>query len=528
VLNDGRVVWMRWDYQERGVDEIFSLWTVRPDGSGADGFYRVHIPDNLIIETLRDPKPIEGSSLILATGGSHRSGNEGHIVLAQPDLGINNPEGIQTVTPNASLISRGIGSMMKPVEEGGVPYIGGYATRPTALSEKSFLTAMGFDMPQSSNYWLYYVDNWGNKELIHRDPLMDSTGVLPIRKRVKPPILPDMTNQSLNHASLYMDNVYADLPGVEKGEVKHIRILQQMFWLTPANQSAVQYHPLANPNVCFGYPGTGGTVRVIGTVPVEEDGSAYFNVPARADIYFQALDENFMAVQRMRTHVEFAPGENRGCVGCHETRSQTALITRTSAALQKPVVQPAPPHWGDTTIINYETMIQPIWDAKCLKCHGGEKTEGGLDLGSKKDKYGFMQSFRSMHGLKPSDPTPNVAMGADGPTKSERVPGARPEWHNIMFGDVIVRKSPDDLTSVPNPPKRFGAIRHPLAQKLVKDQVHNKLLSKEEKELVMTWFDVQAPYFDTYFQKVGQKWQRVKVEPYPPFGESREHIIHRP
>ncbi len=532
VLNDGRVVYMRWDYQERGVDEIFSLWAVRPDGTGSDGFYRVHIPDSLIIQSLRDPRPVDDSPLLVATGGSHRSNNEGLLMLCNPDEGINNPRGMRTVTPNASVISRGCGSEMRPVVEGGVPYIGGYVTKPCPLSEKSFLTSYGFDMPQSCNFWVYYVDVWGNKELIHRDKLMEAVAVAPVRKRPKPPVMPDLTDPSVTYATCYVDDVYADLPGVGKGEVKALRIAQQMFWITRARQQGIQYHPLSNASECFGYPGTGGTVRVIGTVPVEPDGSAHFQVPAGVDVYFQAIDANHMAVQRMRTHVEFAPGEVRGCIGCHETKGLGVPVSYKGSALEKPAVRPTPPSWGDSTVFNYEKHLQPIWDAKCVTCHGGKKTAAKLDLTSKKDKYGFMQSYRSLFGLKPGDETKDVVWAADGPVKRERMRGKTHPWWDVMFDYVIVRRSVRGEDALVTPPKKYGAIRHPFARTLVDDPKHRKRLTDEQLELIMTWFDMQAPYFDTYMQQVrrGRKrgLARVRVEPFPPFGKSRQHVIHRP
>lgn len=532
VLNDGRVVWMRWDYQERGVDEIFSLWVIRPDGTGADGLYRVHIPDSEIIQALRDPKPIPDTQKLVAAGGSHRTGTEGHLIVADTSMGINNPLGIRTVTPYASPTSRGAGKLMRPVEEGGLPYIGGYCVKPTALSEKSFLAGIGFDMPQSCNFWLYYVDVWGNKELIRREMLQEIATAMPIRKRAKPPVLPDMTDQSKSYATCYVDNVYADLPGVEKGEVKYLRIAQQMFWITKVNTQGLQYHPRANASEVFGYPGTGGPVRVFGIVPVEEDGSAHFQVPAAVDVYFQALDKDYRAVQRMRTHVEFGRGENRSCIGCHETRENVAPIRNQGIALQKEAVRPTPPPWGDTTLINYETMIQPIWDAKCIKCHGEKDPKADLTLTAKRDKYGFVQSYRSMFGLKPSDPTPDVTWNVDGWVKKERIKSPKHPWWDIMYDHIIVRRSIRGQDSIVNIPKMYGAVRHPLAKKLLGEGKHGKLLTDEEKQLIMTWFDIQSPYFDTYMQnKPGRKNKglvRVKVDPFPPFGDSREHTIHRP
>jgi hypothetical protein len=533
VLNDGRIVFLRWDYQERGVNEIMSLWAVRPDGTYADGYYRVHLDYREIIMALRDARAVPGGTRwITAAGGAHYSANEGVVMLCDTFAGINNPEGLLNVTPNASPTPQGLGSKLRTIPEGGVPYIGGYTKKPYALSEKSFLATFGFDMPMSCNGWLYYLDVWGNKELIHRDKLMETVAVHPVRKRPKPPVIPDMTDQEANHATVFVENVYRDLPGVEKGEVKYLRIAQQMFWITRAGRPGLQYHPLANGAECFGYPGTGGPVRVIGTVPVHEDGSAGFEVPAGADLYFQALDENYRAVQRMRTHVELAPGEKRGCVGCHETRGDTARPRVLTTAMKSTPVRPEAPPWGDRAVMNYEKMIQPIFEAKCVKCHGAKDPKAGLDLTANRGGQGFMQSYRSMFGLKPTDPTPRVVWNAAGPVKRQRVKKPDHPWWEIMFDHVIVRKSIKGQGSLVNIPREYGAIRHPLATKLVEDKKHARLLSRDQTETLMTWFDVQSPYFDTYMFQASidgkSRLMRVKVEPYAPFGDSREHTIHWP
>ncbi len=520
VLNDGRVVWMRWDYQERGVDEIFSLWAIRPDGTCSDAFYRVHIPEEVTIQTLRDPKPIVGSQKIIATGGSHRTGNEGALVVADPSMGLSNPLGIRIVNPYMSPTTKGIGRTTRPVEEGGVPYPGGMTTRPWALSEKTFLASMSHDMPEF-NFWLYYVDVWGNKELIHRDMLMETICGFPVRPRYRPPVLPDMTDPTKNYALCYVDNVYRDLPNVEKGEVKYIRICKNMGW--PIGYS---FHPLANASECWGFPGTGGPIQVVGNVPVEKDGSAYFEVPAQMDVYFQALDENYRAVQRMRTHVEFGRGEYRGCLGCHETRESMAQVTRKGAALDKPAVRPTPPPWGATEIMGYETTIQPIFESKCVKCHGAEDPKAGLSLTAQKDAQGFMQGYRAMWGLKPGEKAPGVpniskqSDRLDNPWKGTYFKDH--PWFKVMTDFVTVRKSVGgDEQGIVNIPKRYGAIRHPLSRHLIQDEEHGKLLTDDEMQTLMCWFDIQCPYFSVY-----EPWDGdgVVVKPYEPFGESREYV----
>jgi hypothetical protein len=515
---------MRWDYQERDVNEIFSLWVVRPDGTYADGYFKVHIPAHVTCQALRDARAVDGHDLLVGTGSGHYSWCEGGAVLCDPTQGINNPDALRNLTPQASPYTFGIGQM-QPVPEGGVPYIGGLYAKPFALSDKSFFVSASYDQPVSNSHDGYYIDVWGNKELIHRDKLFETMCLMPVEPRPRPRVLPDMTDQSKNYATLFVDDVYADLPGIDRGQVKYIRICQMMFWLRPKDDHGCQWHPVSNSSYAFGYGGTGGPVRVVGTVPVEEDGSAHFKVPADVDLYFQALDENYMAVQRMRTHVEFAPGEKRGCIGCHETKVDAVRVLPKSQALGREASHPVPPPYGEDTLIDYEKMIHPIFQAKCVKCHGAKDPKGKLMLTDTRDEYGFLQSYRSMYGLGPDDPTPQVVWGVRGPVKRKRRAGPKHPWWDKMRKGVIVRGGTEGrVTEV----KQFGAWQHPLALKLIKDAAHKKMLTPEELETIMTWFDLQVPYFDTYMQKVKGKLTRVKVKPYPAWSKDRDHEILGP
>ncbi len=527
VLNDGRIVWMRWDYQERDVNEIFSLWVMYPDGSGSDAFHKVHIKAKKTIQALRDSKAIEGSEMLVSTGGGHYNYTEGTIVLHNPSLGINEPNSFWNIVPHSSPVLYGWGDLAA-VKEGGVPYVGGYYCKPHGLTEKSFIVSAGYDQPQSNNFQVYYIDVWGNKELIQRDKLYETVCALPVEKREFPTHLPDRSRPEMNHATLYLEDVYADLPGVDKGEVKYLRILQMIHWIKEAGENGVQYHPQANASECFAFGGNGGPIRTVGIVPVNGDGAAYFEVPAKADLYFQALDKDYRALQRMRTHVEFAPGEFRGCVACHETRSVTSRPSKKamSDALKTKAVRPTPPPWGENTLLDYEKHIQPIFNDKCIKCHAGKPDQGWLDLSDKRDRFGFMQGYRALFGLKADDETPDVQWSVTDVIDRRKVKLPRSHehpWWNVMFEDIYVRGKTEGVVTEP---RQFGAVKHPLMTKLLTDEKHSKLLTEEQKQMMSNFFDIQAPYFSTFRQKVRRDMIQVILEPYAPFGESRNHKIH--
>lgn len=249
-----------------------------------------------------------------------------------------------------------------------------------------------------------------------------------------------------------------------------------------------------------------GPARVIGIVPVEADGSAYFKVPVRQPVYFQALDENYLEVRRMRSNVTFQGGEQRGCIGCHETKSVSppAPVATKLRALKREPSMPIPPSWGDRENPSFERHIQPILDRHCVRCHGDKDPAGGIEF-TAHPVDGYFQSYRAMFGLERTDPTPAA-------------PGFASKWYptDASFGDPKVlklmeqNKHPGQLIALANrfdgpevtPPSAFGSGQSRLIAALFdrnhKDEVK---LPKDEWIALATWVDLNAPYWDTYADK---------------------------
>ncbi|MCR4413852.1 MAG: hypothetical protein NUV77_15640 [Thermoguttaceae bacterium] len=512
-LDDGLVAYTRWEYQERHFLEVHSVWAVRPDGTMAQPVFKQHLG---VPYGLRDTRSVPGSRKLVSIATGHHTFAYGPVVLIDPSRGVNDPGAIKTVTP-FSAPQEGP-NVKTPVAEGGVPDQGGLYQTPWALSEKRFLVSYSYGRPPSdtaggkneNGFAIYLIDVFGNKELVHRDLVLSCDTPMPLRPRVRPPRLPEIPLAGASessgasaakpgYATCFLADVYAGLPGVPRGAVKGLRILQRVGWPLDRQVGAMRWIPGNAWEKQFGY-WSWTPVRVIGTVPVEPDGSAAFRVPAGVSLYFEALDENQMELRRMRSHVTLQPGEVRGCTGCHESRAtapaarrvagvpssgasrtedagaRTAMPAGFPMAFGSPPRIPSPPPWGAHRLLGYPWLIQPIFDRRCVRCHGPEKAEGDIDLSGAVAEDGFLQSFRTLFGKgrgRPTQGPPLVAV-------SDR------------FSNAAVTQ-----------PMQFGSHRSRVVRVLLDDALHRReaKLAPDEWTALVTWVDANAPYYDTFFNK---------------------------
>ena len=390
LLDNGLIAYLRWEYQERGFMDVHSVWTVKPDGTMADALFKQHLGAPL---SVRDARSVPGTSKLVAIAAGHHCVGKGPVVILDPTGGINNQEAIRILTfgPRPQ---EGSGASWKRtwdkqvVDDGGVHLAGGFFMMPYAVSKKAFLVSYGYGNKEARRYtWadvdsnglgVYLIDSYGNMELVYRSPLYSCYSVLPFTKRKRPPVLPDTVDIEKNYATCVVSDVYDGLNGVPRGTVKYIRIAEALPWpIVPGEGTKLWCSP--RNRWC--------PVRVIGTVPVEEDGSAYFKVPVadNASVYFQALDEKHMEVRRMRSSVSFQPGEQRSCNGCHETQALApAHQQRKVEATKHDAVMPQEPEWGGNRQLGFEWMVQPVLDNHCVRCHGGEQPKKGLNFAAGK------------------------------------------------------------------------------------------------------------------------------------------------
>jgi Hydrazine synthase alpha subunit middle domain len=537
VMDDGNVLFMHWEYQERHLYLPHALWRMYPDGTSLDTLYKQHIPHTPM--SLRHARQIPGTSKLTAIACGHHVGAIGSVFIVDYGRGVNEGQGMRIVTPKVDKTEWNYGPW-KTVQEGGVPDKGGYYHNPWPLSEKSLLASYSYnrDKHMARSYALYYLDVWGNKELIHRDNKYSTTYHYPLKKRPVPPVVTDRVDPKRKDAVVFTANVYEGVEGVKPGAIRYIRVSQHMPWPCVRDTETspgiafddLHYNPSGPWTKVLGF-NVWSPARSIGIVPVEKDGSALFKVPVRQPLYFQALDENFMEVRRMRSMVTLQPGETRGCLGCHETREAVPRNKGKGAALKRPPSTPVPPSWGAAIVPSFEEHIQPILDRNCVKCHGVDDPAGGIELSGRKIG-GYFQSYRSMFGLKATDPTPGRKFHIDAWHRGN--PQFTSENEKDYFKKYFTNKLPGQLVSISNymggvevtKPYEFGSHKSKLITVLRNDPRHRKSVKMPEKDWIdlVTWIDLNAFYHSTYTYFTTK--ERVPVEwpnPWqrPPAGEWR-------
>ena len=454
TLDDGTIAYTRWEYQERKWAKIQSIWTIRPDGTGADALFKQHLNDPWALEDVRS---IPGSTKLVAIATGHHSLAAGPVVIIDPRGGPNNPAGIRIVTPGVLPPEGGMSGT--PVEEGGVLGSGGFYMTPWALSEKSFLVSYSGNQTDPTGYAIYLIDVYGTKELIYRDPNISCFVPIPLRPRPRPPILPDATDPSEPYAVCTLQNVGYGVQGVPREAIRYVRISKRDQWPYDNEYGGQRYERDAKAVMINWSP-----ARVIGTVPVEADGSACFRVPAETPVYFQLLDENHMELRRMRSFISFQPGEVRGCVGCHETRAEAPRADRFPLALLRQPRIPTPPPWGDRAI-SFLRDVQPVFDKHCVRCHGGLKPEGELDFSG-----GLTARYNRA-------------------------------YDTILAHNLVARSNVGDDAKI-TPPLAFGSHKSKLIE-VLRDREHGDevKLSRNEWLRLVTWIDANAPYHDGFINK---------------------------
>jgi hypothetical protein len=534
VLDDGRIIYSRWEYVDRPAIPIQSLWTINPDGTGLAGYFgnRVLSPG-----TFMEARQIPGTTKIVCTMTGHNGPTRGAIGIVDRAKGVNAQAAIENITPDVPVpaVDQGNGNT-----DGSKLY-----SSPVPLDgQRLLLSARGPVLVRD------FAGRCQSVALARPADGMQYFNAVPVRPRPRPPAIPPRQpveppnplaltprfstdgsrireNSDSNPirensdsrlvavpretppnshefgytqlqsplATIYLQDVYNGLePAVARGEVKTIRVVREL-------QKTVRIDPSLR---AFGFQfpviSCGATYagkEVIGDVDVSADGSACFQVPAGVPLYFMALDSQGRAVQRMRSFTHFMPGEVQGCIGCHEHRLESPRTQLTNYSLpgqkgDSPLLPErpegcfaqkgsvpflpstlTPPEWGPGGF-DYSTVVQPVLDQHCVRCHNPQDKQGRVDLSGDKTDF-FNVSY---------DVLARENQGRAGSPYVSWIPTYNGHEQNILRIE----------------PKGWGSPQSRLAELILtghpdQDGQPQVRLNETERRRILAWIDLNVPYY---------------------------------
>ena len=455
LLNDGRILYDRWEYVDRNFGDAQGLWTVNPDGTKHSIYYgnNTQSPGGVI-----DARQIPGTDQVICIFGSCHDRPWGALAIIDRKKGVDGVEPVVQIWPEDSrkLVDNGDLDSFKWIEY--------FFEDPYPLNENFFLASRtiwakpGGWMHLDSKSGIYLIGRDGTQELVIEgnrslfDPMI-------IEPRPKPHAIPSNRNYTDKKGSFYVQNVYhgTHMKGVEPGTAKYLRVIEspekrtwtKNGWGGQGEQApAVNWHSFENK-------------RILGEVPVEEDGSANFEVPSGTFVYFQLLDKDKKMIQSMRSGTMVMPGEVNGCIGCHEDRLSvpSAMGPKPLALKKAPVKMNG---WMGKAPRNFSFMeqVQPILDKSCVRCHDfDQKNRDKLVLAKDKNPF-FNAAYVNLYVKK------EITLIGGGPAQIQE-------------------------------PYSWGSHASKLT-KVIEGNHHDVKLSPKDKEILYTWMDLNGVYYPVY------------------------------
>ena len=524
VMNDGRIIYTRWEYVDNGSVTNKGLWAVRPDGSGSMEVYGSNIVFPSVFNVAR---AIPGSNdLFVCIGAPHMPLGVGTVLRIDTRLNRRSGDPVTYITPETDVQHQWgwdnvPGGATKPFQPPGLIHRdltwdgtgntsqGPLFMDPFPISANQMLVSCNPDKPWNTSdaYALYLIDDSGNRELLHQEPGTSCWSPVPVQVRSHPmtplgTIDPVLAEKGL--AQVVVTDVYRGLDGMERGTIKYIRVNEHVprpwnarrFWEHGQDDCFDQQHSVVSLNTHLGLK------LQKGIVPVEEDGSANFLVRADKNIFLQVLDENYMEVQRERTFVNYRPGEVRTCTGCHETANKTpATSSRLPLAVLRPpsLPGPQPGEISGARPLHYPVDVQPVLDRNCISCHGNTEPEGNLNLTGEMTAH-FSRSYEE---LMKRNPFP-----------------------------VIGENHPKAGNNHYLPPKTLGSHASSLVRRITDPSSPCfTTMPLEDRVRITTWVDSNGQYYGTYYGKKHLRFLRETdfrhVPDYEQVANPQPGILHQ-
>ncbi len=439
VMNNGKLMYVRWEYTD--LTHYFSRFVMHmnPDGTEAKALYGSggYFPNSTF-----DVQPLPGSAsaFISIISGHHGIARTGRLMIFDPAKGRKELKGLVQEIPFRNR------EVIPEIKDELVNGVWPQFMKPYPISDKYFLVSAKLE--EESLWGIYLVDVFDNVTLIAEFEGEGLNNPILREKRPIPPVIPDKVDLSKKDATVFIQDIYEGegLPGVPRGEVKKLRVFayEYAYVNSPSNHAAQ------------GIQSGWDIKRLLGEVPVQEDGSVIFKIPANTPISLQPLDSEGRAIQWMRSWLTGMPGETVSCVGCHEDQNQMPVPKSTIAQKMKPLEIEAPE--GGTRAFTFELEIQPILDRACVACHN-ENSSINFTSGRYDDRLGFSESYLQFH-----------------PYFRRQGPEA----------DIYVMK-----------PYEYHASTSPMIQMLKKGH-HGVELTDKEWRTLYNWIDFNCPYYSTF------------------------------
>ncbi len=476
VLFDGRLVYTRWDYINRHDTFYQGLWHTRPDGTGVGHYFGSYTRNPCMSA---ESRPIPGTNKIVSTSTAHHAYTAGSLVIVDVDKGEDGKAPITRITPEIEF----------PETEGRCRN-GVYCT-PWPIDETLYIASFTFDPlawqghQQAQNaYGIYLIDTLGGRELIFRDTEFSCLAPIPLTPRQRPRILASALPKvppKEKTGVFYVQDIYQSRYKIEPGSVKSLRInkIYNQIARAKPQHSAVQNEVLKS---------------IIGTVPVNADGSVAFTAPAGVGLQLQALDAKGQAIMTMRSLVYLQPGEVAGCVGCHEQRGSTP-VNKPLTSLNIRTIKPSP-------ISNYPKglrfmpTVQPVLDRHCIKCHGlKEKLSGKVNL------LGLMQNSRGQF----ARPEPLNY------TNFKRKIACSTSYSALISHKGLIRLAHRNQESGYSTPKDYFS--HASKLPAILDKHKGVKMNPADRQRVIDWLDLNCQFYGDYtFNRVEERKIDAKGE----------------
>lgn len=497
VTDDGRVLYTRWEYNDRAQIFVQPLFQMHPDGTGQSAFYGGNswFPTNIL-----HARKIPGSSKTVAIVTGHHRPPQGKLALIDPAKGRQEGQGVELIAPARVADYQRVDGYAPD----GIQY-----QYPYPLSEEQFLVTMALPTAKgvADRFNIYWIDRDGRRELLveGQEPGSGTAcrQIVPLAPRTRPHVRPSTVDYRQATGTITLHDVYQGpgLQGIPRGTIRELRVVALEFRAAAIGSLQQKGRggdsevttPVAVAN------GSWDVKVVLGSAKVHEDGSAMFRVPARTPVYFQAIDAKGHAVQTMRSWTTLMPGEAQSCVGCHETRNGTPGAELQASLAMRAGPQSLVPFYGPARGFSFAREIQPILDRHCVRCHTGEPdkpinlTSQPVLLGATKRK--FSQSYLSL-------------------THAQRDRG---DWEHRLVNWIDSMSEPVML-----PAYHRGAATSELMKLL--DQGHEGVkLTEEDRNKLACWIDLLVPYCGDY--REANAWSQKEEEFYAKALAKRDRAI---